>query len=206
LPVLRSLRYGNPVLVENENDPLPKLDFGPLINSKKVEELRVLYTEALGKGAISLFEGSNPDSMIFPHQDTSAYFAPTALLNIPRSSKLYHNEPFGPIDTIVVVDHLPELISEMNVSNGNLVASIATDDASIAKQVAEQSRSFKMGINTIRSRGDKDEVFGGIGQSWKGCFVGGKYLVLAVTQGAENEKLYTLLPLESSSRGPGGVA
>jgi acyl-CoA reductase-like NAD-dependent aldehyde dehydrogenase len=212
LPVLRSLRYGNPVLVENENDPLPKLDFGPLINSKKVEELRVLYTEALGKGAISLFEGSNPDSMIFPHQDTSAYFAPTALLNIPRSSKLYHNEPFGPIDTIVVVDHLPELISEMNVSNGNLVSSIATDDPSIAKQVAEQSRSFKMGINTIRSRGDKDEVFGGIGQSWKGCFVGGKYLVLAVTQGAENEKLYgnfpsyTLLPLESSSRGPGGVA
>ena len=57
LPVLRSLRYGNPVMVEAESDPLPKLDFGPLINSKKVEELRVLYVDALGKGAISLFEG-----------------------------------------------------------------------------------------------------------------------------------------------------
>jgi acyl-CoA reductase-like NAD-dependent aldehyde dehydrogenase len=212
LPVLRSLRYGNPVLVENESDPLPKLDFGPLINSKKVEELRVLYTDALGKGAISLFEGSNQDSMIFPNQDTSAYFAPTALLNIPRSSKLYHNEPFGPIDTIVVVDHLPELISEMNVSNGNLVSSIATDDSAIAKQVAEESRSFKVGVNTIRSRGDKEEVFGGIGQSWKGSFVGGKYLVLAVTQGEASEKLYgnfpsyTLLPEETSSRATGGKA
>jgi len=38
--------------------PLPKLDFGPLINSKKVEEMRVLYVDALSKGAISLFEGT----------------------------------------------------------------------------------------------------------------------------------------------------
>ena len=58
LPLLRGLRFGNPVMVENEADALPKLDFGPLINSKKVEELRVLYVEALGKGAISLFEGA----------------------------------------------------------------------------------------------------------------------------------------------------
>lgn len=72
LPILRSLRYGNPVLVESENDSLPKLDFGPLMNSKKVEELRVLYTEALGNGAISLFDGTLQDSMIFPQQDTSA--------------------------------------------------------------------------------------------------------------------------------------
>src|SRR5271170_6335091 len=105
LPVLRSLRFGNPVMVESENDPLPKLDFGPLINSKKVEDLRVLYTEALGKGAISLYEATVQESMIFPNQDTSAYVGPAALLNIPKNSKLYHNEPFGPIDTIVVVDH-----------------------------------------------------------------------------------------------------
>jgi hypothetical protein len=35
----------------------------------------------------------------------------------------------------------------------------------------------------------REEVFGGIGQSWKGCFVGGRYLVLAVTQGEAGEKL-----------------
>jgi acyl-CoA reductase-like NAD-dependent aldehyde dehydrogenase len=31
LPVLRSLRFGNPVMVESATDPLPRLDFGPLI-------------------------------------------------------------------------------------------------------------------------------------------------------------------------------
>ncbi len=54
LPVLRSLQYGNPVLVERDGDPLPKLDFGPLINNKKVEELRVVFTKALVRGVVSL--------------------------------------------------------------------------------------------------------------------------------------------------------
>ena len=194
LPVLRSLQFGNPVLVERDDDPLPKLDFGPLINSKKVEDLRVLYTEALGKGAVSLHEGEIAKDRVLPNQDLSAYLAPAALLNIPRNSRLYHNEPFGPIDSIVVVDHVEELISEMNVSNGSLVSSIACDDPKGAKQIADQLRGFKVGINTVRSRGDREEVFGGIGQSWKGCFVGGRYLVLAVTQGEPGEKLYGNFP------------
>jgi acyl-CoA reductase-like NAD-dependent aldehyde dehydrogenase len=194
LPVLRSLQYGNPVLVERDGDPLPKLDFGPLINNKKVEELRVLYTEALGRGAVSLYEGAINHDRALPNQDLSAYLPPAALLNVPRSSRLYHNEPFGPIDTIVIVDHLDELVSEMNVSNGSLVSSIACDDHNTAKRIAHQLRGFKIGINTMRSRGDNEEFFGGIGQSWKGCFVGGKYLVNAVTQGNAGEKLYGNFP------------
>ena len=194
LPVLRSLQFGNPVLVERDDDPLPKLDFGPLINSKKVEDLRVLYTEALGKGAVSLHEGEVARDRVLPNQDLSAYLPPAALLNIPRNSRLYHNEPFGPIDTIGVVDHIEELISEMNVSNGSLVSSIACDDPQTAKQIADQLRGFKIGVNTVRSRGDREEVFGGLGQSWKGCFVGGRYLVLAVTQGDPGEKLYGNFP------------
>jgi acyl-CoA reductase-like NAD-dependent aldehyde dehydrogenase len=194
LPVLRSLQYGNPVLVERDEDPLPKLDFGPLINSKKVEELRVLYTEALGKGAVSLYEGAIASDRVLPNQDQSAYLPPAALLNVPRSTRLYHNEPFGPLDTIVIVDHMDELVSEMNISNGSLVSSIACDDHTTAKQIANQLRGFKVGINAVRSRGDREEVFGGIGQSWKGCFVGGRYLVQAVTRGEPEEKLYGNFP------------
>ena len=206
LGMLQNLQYGNPVLVEKESDPLPVLDFGPLINSKKVEELRVQYTEALGKGAVSLFEGAIDKNRVLANQDISAYLPPAALLNIPRNTRLYHSEPFGPIDTIVVVDHLEELVSEMNLSNGSLVSSFACDEAATAKKVISELRGFKVGWNTIRSRGDREEVFGGIGQSWKGCFVGGRYLVEAVTQGPANEKLYgnfpdyTLLPDEVTAK------
>jgi acyl-CoA reductase-like NAD-dependent aldehyde dehydrogenase len=171
-----------------------------LINSRKVEELRVMYSEAVGLGAISLFEGELNPARFLPDQDISAYLAPIALLNVPRNARLHHNEPFGPIDTIVVVDRIEELISEMNISNGNLVSSIASDDPEIARMVAGELRSFKVGVNKVRSRGDREEIFGGMGASWKGCFVGGKYLVQSVTRGVAGERLfgnfpdYTLLP------------
>ena len=86
--------------------------------------------------------------------------------------------------------------------NGSLVSSIATDDEGFAARIAPQLRSFKVGINKVRSRGDREEVFGGVGESWKGCFVGGDLLVQAVTQGpqGDDERLsgnfptYTQLP------------
>lgn len=44
-----------------------------------------------------------------------------ALLQISRTQefnrRLHHNEPFGPVHTIVVVDRIEELVSEMNISN-----------------------------------------------------------------------------------------
>ena len=200
LPVLQSLRCGNPFLVDSPDEELPVLDFGPLINSKKVEELRVMYSEAIGKGAVSIFEGQLDEARFLPDQDISAYIAPSALINVPRNCELYHNEPFGPMDTILVVDRIEELIAEMNVSGGALVSSIATDDAKTAKRVAGELRAYKAGVNTIRSRGDREESFGGSGESWKGCFVGGQYLVQGVTVGPVGERLYgnfpdyTLLP------------
>ena len=79
--------------------------------------------------------------------------------------------------------------------------SIATcDDEQEAKEIGAQLRAFKVGINKMKSRGDNEETFGGIGESWKGCFVGGKYLILAVTTGDKAEKLvgnfpdYSLMP------------
>lgn len=200
LSVVKSLKYGHPLLVDKPDDAPPALDFGPLINSKKVEELNIMFTDALSNGAVCLYKGEFESGRFLPGQDMSAYFAPRALLNPPRKAKIYQNEPFGPMDSFVIVDSVEELVNEMNVSNGSLVCSIATDDEGFAHSLKGELRGFKVGINTVRSRGDKEESFGGIGQSWKGCFVGGKYLVQAVTIGPPGERLvgnfpdYTLLP------------
>ena len=84
----------------------------------------------------------------------------------------------------------------MNASNGSLVASVASDDPDLAARVAEELQAFKVGINMPRSRGDRDEVFGGLGASWKGAFVGGDLLVQAVTCPADGsaEQLYGNFP------------
>jgi acyl-CoA reductase-like NAD-dependent aldehyde dehydrogenase len=194
LGVVTSLRVGHPLLVTRDEDPLPALDFGPLINEKKVEELRGLWSEAVGGGAVPLYQGVLESTAFLPGQDTSAYMAPSTLLNIPRSCKLYYHEPFGPMDAIIVVDRLEELVAEMNVSNGCLVASLASDDAALAQRIGSEMRSFKFGHNQIRSRGDREEQFGGLGLSWKGCFVGGSLLTRAVTKGPGDESLPGVFP------------
>ncbi|GIJ11544.1 aldehyde dehydrogenase family protein [Micromonospora andamanensis] len=190
LPVVRSVRFGHPLAVEDTwrtGDPLPELDFGPLISAAKADELRRKVDEAVRGGAVPLYRGKLDGAPFLPGQDTSAYVAPSVLLAPPGRSRLMHAEPFGPVDTIVVVDTTDELLAQMNASNGALVASLACDDTDEAAKLAVDLQAFKVGINKPRSRGDRQEPFGGRGASWKGAFVGGDLLVQAVTVGNDDQ-------------------
>lgn len=88
----------------------------------------------------------------------------------------------------------------MNASNGALVATLSTDDRAAYDRLTPQIRAFKTGHGVPRSRGDRDELFGGFGASWRGAFVGGDLLVRAVTRGPAGERLpgnfpeYQLMP------------
>jgi acyl-CoA reductase-like NAD-dependent aldehyde dehydrogenase len=202
MPVLKAVRFGHPLAVESPGDPLPDLDFGPVIHASKAADLGSQFDEGMRGGGIPLYRGSLASGSFLDFQDTSAYVAPGCLLVPPASWSLHHAEPFGPLDSIVIVDTEAELLAAMNASNGSLVASVATDDMDFAARVAEELQAFKVGVNRPRSRGDREEVFGGLGASWKGAFVGGDLLVQAVTYGpgGAGERLfgnfpdYSLLP------------
>ncbi|MDT0309538.1 aldehyde dehydrogenase family protein [Streptomyces sp. DSM 44917] len=200
LGAVREIRFGHPLAVAAPEDPFPELDFGPLINNAKAKELAGLTEDTIAAGGLPLYRGSLDDGRFLPGQDTSAYLAPAAILAPPPSSPLHHAEPFGPVDTIVVVDTEAELLSSMNASNGALVATLSCDDESTAGRLAQEIRAFKVGINKPRSRGDREERFGGHGNSWRGAVVGGELLTRAVTRGPREERLpgnypdYLLLP------------
>jgi acyl-CoA reductase-like NAD-dependent aldehyde dehydrogenase len=194
LPVVRSVRFGHPLAVAPDSGSLPELDFGPLISAAKADELRRKVDEAVRGGAVPLYRGSLDRGRFLAGQDTSAYVAPNVLLAPPGRSRLMHAEPFGPVDTIIVVDTTDELLSQMNASNGALVASLACDDEELAGKLAVDLQAFKVGVNKPRSRGDRAEPFGGRGASWKGAFVGGELLVQAVTIGDAEERLYGNFP------------
>jgi acyl-CoA reductase-like NAD-dependent aldehyde dehydrogenase len=200
LPVVKSVRFGHPLAVAaGGSGALPELDFGPLISAAKAEELRRKVEEAIRHGAVPLHRGKVSDAVGFlDGQDISAYVAPAVLLAPPGRSRLMHAEPFGPVDTIIVVDTVDELLAAMNASNGSLVASLACDDEDLAAKLALDLQAFKVGINKPRSRGDREEPFGGRGASWKGAFVGGDLLVQAVTVGEPAERLYGNFPDYSS--------
>ncbi|MGH3311551.1 MAG: aldehyde dehydrogenase family protein, partial [Streptomyces sp.] len=189
LPAVRSIRFGHPLAVAHPGDPLPELDFGPLINAAKAKELADQTREAIDRGAVPLYQGSPADGLFLPGQDTSAYLPPTTLLSPPSSSPLHHAEPFGPVDSIVLVDTEAELLAAMNASNGALVATLSTDDQDAFDRLSPQIRAFKTGHSKPRSRGDRDELFGGFGASWRGAFVGGELLIRAVTEGPSGERL-----------------
>jgi acyl-CoA reductase-like NAD-dependent aldehyde dehydrogenase len=194
LPAVRDVRFGHPLAVEPGREDFPDLDFGPLIKDAKVKELNDAVDAAIAKGGIPLYRGSLDDGRFLPGQDRSAYLAPVAILAPPPSSPLFHAEPFGPVDTIVLVDTEAELLAAMNASNGALVASLACDDETTAQRLSGELRAFKVGINRPRSRGDRQEVFGGRGASWRGAFVGGQLLVHAVTEGPPGERRYGNFP------------
>ena len=156
-----------------------------------------MYAEAVRGGAIPLYRGDLSDGRFLEGQDTAAYVAPACVLSPPSNWSLHHAEPFGPLDSVVIVDTESELLAAMNASNGSLVASVASDDLDFAARIAEELQAFKVGINKPRSRGDREEVFGGRGASWKGAFVGGDLLVQAVTEGPPGEQLYGNFPTYS---------
>jgi acyl-CoA reductase-like NAD-dependent aldehyde dehydrogenase len=195
LPAVREVRFGHPLAVAAPDDPLPELEFGPLINHAKAKELHDVVEVAIARGGVPLHRGALSDGRFLPGQNTDAYLPPVAMLAPPRSSPLHHAEPFGPVDTIVLVDTEAELLAAMNASNGSLVASLACDDEAVAGRLAADVQAFKVGINRPRSRGDRDEVFGGKGASWRGAFVGGALLVESVTNGAGD--LYGNFPSHS---------
>lgn len=170
------LRVGHPCL----GNPI---DFGPLISADRVEELWGRVDAAVRNGATVLYEGTSFDEDFEAGQDRRAYFTPLLLTGVRPPADLAVREPFGPVDVLVPVHSDFELVREANVSNGALVASVATDDPERGADLASRLNAFKVGVNRVRSRGDKEETFGGTGKSWEGAFVGGANLVYAFTDG-----------------------
>ena len=119
LPVVESLRFGHPLAVEHAADPFPELDFGPVISADKATELRMNFDEGVRAGGIPLVHRTLHDGRFLDGQDKSAYVAPAthpAAADARGSCTI--KEPFGPLDSIVLVDTESEFLAAMNASNG----------------------------------------------------------------------------------------
>jgi len=84
--VLDSLEFGNPLAVSDADEPLPDLDFGPLITAGKASELAADVEEAIDRGGVPLYRGSTARAHFVDGQDTSAYVPPVAIFD-PRGAR-----------------------------------------------------------------------------------------------------------------------
>ncbi|MGB3352319.1 MAG: NAD-dependent succinate-semialdehyde dehydrogenase [Mycobacterium sp.] len=135
----------------------PASTLGPLINSKQVNTVADLVSDAVSRGASVAIGGVAPGG-------PGNFYPATVLADVPADARILKEEVFGPVAPITGFDTVEEGIAAANNTEYGLAAYIYTQSLDRALKVAEGIESGMVGVN----RGvisDAAAPFGGIKES-----------------------------------------
>ena len=145
-------------------DPLqPDTQIGPLINKAAIARLQALVDDALAKGAKILCGGKSQGPC----------YMPTVLYGVTPEMRVYHEESFGPLASIVIVSNSAEALRVANDTEYGLSSAVFSRDTSKAMKLAERLESGICHINGATVHDEPQMPFGGVKDSGWGRF-GGK--------------------------------
>ncbi|SFN24771.1 aminomuconate-semialdehyde/2-hydroxymuconate-6-semialdehyde dehydrogenase [Pseudonocardia ammonioxydans] len=150
----RALRLGRP--------DAPGTTTGPLISAAHREKVRRYLELAREDGAQELFGGGVPD--LGADLAGGAWIEPTLWTGLDHSSRVLHEEVFGPVAALVPFDTEDEAIRLANDTRYGLAAAVWTRDLSRGHRVAQAMRVGMSWVNTWYLR-DLRTPFGGAGLS-----------------------------------------
>ena len=130
---------------------------GPLINSKQLDKVTELVSDAVSRGATVEVGGVAPDG-------PGNYYPATVLADVPTDARILKEEVFGPVAPITGFDTEEEGIAAANDTEYGLAAYVYTQSLDRALRVAEAIESGMVGVN----RGEISDAaapFGGIKES-----------------------------------------
>lgn len=130
---------------------------GPLINSKQLQKVTELVSDAVSRGATVAVGGVAPGG-------PGNFYPATVLADVPADARILSEEVFGPVAPITGFDTEEEGIAAANDTEYGLAAYIYTRSLDRALRVAESIESGMVGVN----RGvisDAAAPFGGIKES-----------------------------------------
>ena len=136
---------------------------GPVVNDGARERVLELIEDARAKGAEVLSGGDADGNLI----------TPTVLANVTPEMRIYGEESFGPVVTIVPVDGTEEAIETANDTEYGLSAAVFSEDVDAAMEVARRIESGICHINSSTVHDEPQMPFGGVKASGWGRF-GGK--------------------------------
>jgi benzaldehyde dehydrogenase (NAD) len=135
---------------------------GPVINDGARERIVELIEDARSKGADVLCGGEADGNVI----------APTVIADVTPEMRLYGEESFGPVVTIVPVEGTEEAIRVANDTEYGLAAAVFSRDVDAAWQVARKIESGICHINSSSVHDEPQMPFGGVKASGWGRFGG----------------------------------
>lgn len=144
---------------------------GPLINDKAADYVMELIEDAEESGATLMTGGTRNERII----------EPTLFDNVPITSRLAWEEPFGPVLPIIRVKTIDEAIDIANQSDYGLQGSIFTTNIDRAFYVADKLEVGTVQINNKPERGPDHFPFLGVKSSGMGT-QGIKYSIEAMTR------------------------
>ena len=149
----------------------PKTAYGPVINGRAASKVREHIQDALEHGATLLTGGNVHHGLTFQ---------PTVLLEPSRESRVWHEETFGPVMTVVPADSPEHALELANDTELGLSAGILSHHTQRALTLARKIRSGSVHIGAHSFQSDALSPIGGYGMSGVGKS-GGKYSIEAFT-------------------------
>jgi succinate-semialdehyde dehydrogenase/glutarate-semialdehyde dehydrogenase len=134
------------------------IQMGPMANPRRPDAIDAMVTEAVAAGARLDTGGQRIGNQGY-------FYAPTVLSNIPLSTRIMNEEPFGPVALINPYTDEAAMIAEANRLPYGLAAYAWTTDAARQKRLARELEAGMVGINTV-AIGGADSPFGGV--KWSG--------------------------------------
>lgn len=130
-PLIKELKY----ILQTKiiGDPLdPETDHGPLVAKRQITLLEEQVKDALDKGAKVVAQAKVPRSL------KGAFYPPTILTNITKDMRVWKEEVFGPVLSIVTFKTEDKAIELANDTTYGLGAKVMTVDDDKAERVAAQ--------------------------------------------------------------------
>ena len=143
-------------------DPLKQDTFvGPLVSKRQLILLEKQIKDAVDKGVKVKCGGHRPEGL------EGAYYSPTVLTDVTKNMKVYYEEVFGPVLTIIPFTTEEEAIKLANDTIYGLSAYVYTSDLEKADRVVAQLEAGNVSINGASYFSD-NSPFGGYKRSGMG--------------------------------------
>jgi len=135
-------------------------DMGPLANPRRLAAMAEFQKDAVERGAKVLTGGDRIG-------DTGNFWQPTVLADVPLESRLFNEEPFGPVAGIRGYDRLEEAIAEANRLSFGLAAYAFTRSLANADLLTRRVETGMLWVN-MAAAPSAEMPFGGIKDSGYG--------------------------------------